>query len=105
MNTKEFRLLIVILLLTGGVWVTTLLYWMNIQPDPIIAKNPDNAACCSEEDLITIYEGDVDLKTVYDKAMEHVLKRDSVNSNAVMVIKMWEDSMAKKTTEPIKPQQ
>ena len=80
-----------------------------MHPDPLVAVDSDNAACCSEEDMISIFEGTDDLEETYNAVMEHVYKRDSVNHNAVEVIRMWEDSIATESeeslsTKPIVPE-
>jgi hypothetical protein len=92
MTDKQFRNLIIIIVLAGGTWLTVLWHWMKL-PEPVIATQEENAVCCSEELMISIYEGTDDLETTYDQVMKHLYKRDSVNHNALLVIEMWEDTL------------
>ena len=99
MNNKEFRRLIIGIVVLGTVWMIFL--WHMMHPNPLVAVDPDNGACCSEETMISIFEGTDDLEEIYNVVMEHVYKRDSINHNGVEVIRMWEDSLAKESAESL----
>lgn len=58
-----------------------------------MATDELSATCCSEERMISIYEGTESLKDSYKLVIEAINNKDTVNVNAITIKKLWEDSL------------
>jgi hypothetical protein len=79
--------------------ITIVVYSFISPPKPLTAKDELNAECCSEEQMISIYEGTEDLKLIYDSVQCHIWDRDSINTNAITIKRLWEDSLKQMETQ------
>lgn len=93
MNTTHFKQLISAIIFLSTIWIGTIVYLIHKNPKPIIAINDENAACCSDEIIISIYEQTQDLQTTYNLIQKHITQKDSINQNAISIITMYNDSI------------
>jgi len=90
---RPFFTLLVVIVVMVTVIVSLKIYKVNHEPEVILAQDEMNAACCTEERMISIYEGTESLEASYDTVQFYIYHRDSINTNAVTIKKMWEDSL------------
>lgn len=93
MNKTNFKQLISAIIILSTIWIGTIVYLIQSKPKPIIAINDENAVCCSDETIISIYEQTQDLQTTYIQIQKHITQKDSINQNAITIINMYNDSI------------
>lgn len=106
--SKNTKTILVILYIMVVIPVGIIIATVDRNPKPIMATDETTAVCCSEERMISIYEGTESLEESYDMVMEAIANEDTVNLNAVHIKQLWEDSLRRlellgMSTVPIKP--
>lgn len=92
------RILIIIFFTVVMIPLAVFIANVDRDPKPIMATDETSAVCCSEERMISIYEGIESLEESYELVMEAIANKDTVNMNAVHIKELWEDSLRRKET-------